>query len=111
MFPCINVLFCWQADNGKNSDADWSPFYREAVDTGVDVDECLNHAAEISWTVPEVPSPPTASGLHWPKNIHHIHVDHSVYVPDICGPSPTTLDDDRNLDQTTPDIFKRRRQY
>lgn len=37
---------------------------------------------EIQWSVPALPSPPTASGLHW----QHGGTDSTAFVPDICSP-------------------------
>ncbi|PRQ30892.1 putative transcription factor interactor and regulator LIM family [Rosa chinensis] len=45
--------------------------------------ECIGQVPEISWMVPEVPSPPTSSGLYWPKTYQNPS-DSAVFVPDVC---------------------------
>ncbi len=70
-----------QADTGKLGETD-SPFFRTAEEELDDV-ECLGQVPEASWTVPQIPSPPTASGLYWPKNYQN-SLDGAVFVPDIC---------------------------
>ncbi|KAI9184702.1 hypothetical protein LWI28_000131 [Acer negundo] len=73
-------------DTGKRVDSDSSPVLRSA-DEELDDDECLGHVPETSWAVPQVPSPPTASGLYWPKNSQNQY-DSAVFVPDIyCSAS------------------------
>ncbi|KAJ6416908.1 hypothetical protein OIU84_002736 [Salix udensis] len=42
----------------------------------VDDEECLGQVPDSSWAVPQIPSPPTASGLYWPKTAAAA-VDHS----------------------------------
>ncbi|CAH9143225.1 unnamed protein product [Cuscuta epithymum] len=75
-----------KADNGKFGDPDSSPpttsfmINEEELDDG---DECLGQFMEASWAVPQIPSPPTASGLHWPKNNQN-PFDSAAFVPDIC---------------------------
>ncbi|KAK4778775.1 hypothetical protein SAY86_006303 [Trapa natans] len=63
-----------QADSGKLGDSDCSSMKRNSEDE-VD-DECLGQVPEI------ITSPPTASGLYWPKTYHHIS-EGAVFVPDI----------------------------
>jgi len=44
---------------------------------------------EVHWsTMPELPSPPTASGLHWQGDQHYGSAadNAAVFVPDICSP-------------------------
>ncbi|KAK3198537.1 hypothetical protein Dsin_021952 [Dipteronia sinensis] len=73
-------------DTGKRGDSDSSPILRSA-DEELDEDQCLGHVPETSWSVPQVPSPPTASGLYWPKNSQN-QSDSAVFVPDIyCSAS------------------------
>ncbi|KAF2282742.1 hypothetical protein GH714_043396 [Hevea brasiliensis] len=48
-----------------------------------DDDECLGQVPDSSWAVPQIPSPPTASGLYWPKRVHN-QSDNGEFVPDIC---------------------------
>lgn len=61
----------YQADSGKLGDSDSSGFWaaEEELDS-----ECLGVVPD-SWTVPQLPSPPTASGLNWSKS--------TAFVPDI----------------------------
>ncbi|KAI9185224.1 hypothetical protein LWI28_005452 [Acer negundo] len=73
-------------DTGKRGDSDSSLVLRSA-DEELDDDECLGHVPETSWAVPQVPSPPTTSGLYWPKNSQN-QSDSAVFVPDIyCSAS------------------------
>ncbi|XP_002524543.2 B-box zinc finger protein 22 [Ricinus communis] len=71
-----------KADSGKRSDSESSAFLRSA-DEEVDGDECLGQVPDSSWAVPQIPSPPTSSGLYWPKRIHN-QSDGADFVPDIC---------------------------
>ncbi|KAK9269676.1 hypothetical protein L1049_001454 [Liquidambar formosana] len=68
-----------KTDSGKLGDSDCSSILR-AAEEELDADECLGQVPETSWTVPQIPSPPTASGLYWPKNPS----DSAAFVPDIC---------------------------
>ncbi|XP_040986959.1 LOW QUALITY PROTEIN: B-box zinc finger protein 22-like [Juglans microcarpa x Juglans regia] len=70
-----------KADSGKLGESD-SPILR-AFEEELDDDECLGQVPEASWAVPQVPSPPTASGLYWPKNYQNA-LEGTVFVPDIC---------------------------
>ncbi|KAK4750679.1 hypothetical protein SAY87_004161 [Trapa incisa] len=69
-----------KADSGKLGDSDCPSMQRNSEDE-VD-DECLGQVPENFWAVPETTSPPTASGLYWPKTYHHIP-EGAVSVPDI----------------------------
>lgn len=71
-----------QADSGKLEDSD-SPVLRSNEDEMEDDDDYLGRVPDSSWTVPQIPSPPTASGLHWPKNPQYSS-DCALFVPDIC---------------------------
>ncbi|KAH7862075.1 hypothetical protein Vadar_034473 [Vaccinium darrowii] len=77
-----------KADSGKFGDSDCSSILR-AGEEELGADECLGQVPDASWTVPQVPSPPTASGLYWPKSYRNMS-DGSIFVPDICslGQSP-----------------------
>jgi hypothetical protein len=77
-----------KADSGKFGDSDCSSILR-AGEEELGADECLGQVPDASWTVPQVPSPPTASGLYWPKSYRNMS-DGSISVPDICslGQSP-----------------------
>ncbi|KAA8524035.1 hypothetical protein F0562_010534 [Nyssa sinensis] len=71
-----------KADSGKLGDSECSPILR-ADEEELDGDECLGPVPEASWMVPQIPSPPTASGLCWPKTYHNSS-DTAAFVPDIC---------------------------
>ncbi|XP_054816557.1 B-box zinc finger protein 22 [Prosopis cineraria] len=71
------------ADSGKLGHSDSSE--EEIDDDNDDDEERLGRFSDSSWTVPRMPSPPTASGLHWPQDQRYTP-DHAmfVHVPDIC---------------------------
>lgn len=71
-----------KADSGKLGESDSSSILR-SIEDDLDSDDRLGQVPDVSWTVPQVPSPPTASGLCWPKTSQHL-VDNAVFVPDIC---------------------------
>lgn len=73
-----------KADSGKLGESDSSSILRSSEDD-LDSDDRLGQVPDVSWRVPQVPSPPTASGLYWPKNSQYL-VDNSVFVPDISWP-------------------------
>ncbi|XP_068666184.1 B-box zinc finger protein 22-like isoform X2 [Aristolochia californica] len=89
-----------KADNGKLGDAGLSPSHDYTTEGDFDVDDCLGQVPEIIWTVPEIPSPPTASGLHWLRSLRKEPMEHSVFVPDVCSPFQ---------DQMGPQVSKRTR--
>ncbi|XP_010429688.1 PREDICTED: B-box zinc finger protein 22 [Camelina sativa] len=69
-----------KADTCRRGDSDSSSMMRSAEEDAEDNNNCLG--GETSWAVPQIQSPPTASGLNWPnKQFHH----HSVFVPDISS--------------------------
>lgn len=70
-----------KGDSGKLGDSD-SPILR-AAEEELDSEDFLGQVPETSWAVPQIPSPPTASGLYWPKN-HQNSLEGAVFVPDIC---------------------------
>ncbi|KAI4323068.1 hypothetical protein L6164_022703 [Bauhinia variegata] len=70
-----------KADSGKLGGPD-SPVLRSSEEEMVDKDECLGQVPDSSWRVPQIPSPPTASGLYWPKD-HRYSSDSAVFVPDL----------------------------
>ncbi|WVZ96936.1 hypothetical protein U9M48_042515 [Paspalum notatum var. saurae] len=73
-----------KADSGKiGGSAGGSPYYRSSSEDR-DATELFGQVPEIQWSVPELPSPPTASGLHWQHQ--HGGPDSSAFVPDICSP-------------------------
>ncbi|ONI12314.1 hypothetical protein PRUPE_4G156600 [Prunus persica] len=70
-----------KADCGKLGEYD-SPALKSSEEEMEDY-ECIGEVPETSWMVPQVPSPPTASGLYWPRS-SQISSDFAVFVPDIC---------------------------
>ncbi|XP_042479022.1 B-box zinc finger protein 22-like isoform X2 [Macadamia integrifolia] len=61
----------------------------------------------VSLMVPEIPSPPTASGLYWPKTLHNAQFDSGLFVPDV-GCLPVRNHGQHLLDARVPEC---RRQY
>jgi hypothetical protein len=50
-------------------------------------DELFGQVPELQRSLPELPSPPTASGLHWQRNQEpYGDSDSSAFVPDISSP-------------------------
>lgn len=85
-----------KADSGKLGDSDCSPILR-AIEA--ELDEGLGQVPDVSWSVPQICSPPTASGLCWPKNPNHHHqFDTTAFVPDVSY-------------QQNTNSLKRRRQF
>ncbi|CAL5051106.1 unnamed protein product [Urochloa decumbens] len=101
-----------KSDNAKLGSAGGSPQCRIAEGfvsedlLGLVNDEYMSRVPENSWTVPEVPSPPTASGLNWHGNLHFPAYDSTMFVPEI-----SSLQGSQNQ-FAVPSGFKRqRRQY
>lgn len=94
-----------KADSGKLGDSDSSPVLRAADIELDDDDECSGQVPEASWTVPQIPSPPTASGLYWPRSYHN-SMDGAVFVPDISCSSEKVQHCSHN-----GTFLKRRRQF
>lgn len=70
-----------KVDIGKRGDSDGSPFLR-STDEELDDDERLGQVPDSAWAVPQIPSPPTASGLYWPKDSRNLS-DAAAFVPDM----------------------------
>lgn len=70
-----------QADSGKLGESESSGL--RSGEEELDDDECIGQVPDSSWTVPQVPSPPTASGLHWPRGSYSSS-DYAAFVPDLC---------------------------
>ncbi|CAL5201073.1 unnamed protein product [Lathyrus oleraceus] len=70
-----------RADSGKSEDSD-SPVLR-SNDEEMEYDDYMDRVPDSCWTVPQVPSPPTASGLYWPKNPRYSSDNNALFVPDI----------------------------
>eukprot|EP00267_Zea_mays_P046279 XP_020398643.1 B-box zinc finger protein 22 [Zea mays] len=102
-----------KGDNAKLGGAGGSPQCRLAEGSvaeellgqvpGLITDEYMSRVPENSWTVPEVPSPPTASGLNWHGNLCFPAYDSTMFVPEI-----TSLQNSQSH-FTVPSSFKRRR--
>lgn len=96
-----------KADSNKMGDSDCSSILR-AMEVELDSDDCLGQVPDSSWSVPEIHSPPTASGLCWPKHHHnhnHHQIDTPAFVPDVSySPMPNSY----NSQQQT---LKRRRHF
>eukprot|EP00262_Sarcandra_glabra_P009436 TRINITY_DN2381_c0_g1_i1.p1 TRINITY_DN2381_c0_g1~~TRINITY_DN2381_c0_g1_i1.p1 ORF type:complete len:297 (-),score=41.26 TRINITY_DN2381_c0_g1_i1:374-1264(-) len=75
-----------KAGVSKLGDSIWSPLYQAATDEDLDVEEYLGQVPEISWTVPEIQSPPIASGL-LPRTTRNPPTSNSVFVPDVSQSS------------------------
>ncbi|CAL9121350.1 unnamed protein product [Musa textilis] len=75
-----------KADSGKLGGHGSSPPYH-SVDRDLDANECLGQHPEYHWAVPDIPSPPTASGLGWQRNLLHPASDDAAFVPDLCSSS------------------------
>lgn len=98
-----------KANSGKLGESDGSPILR-AMEIELDSEDCLGQVPDASWAVPEIPSPPTASGLSWPKTRPH-HQRGTVsdtFVPDVSYlPMPNFYESQQN----NTGIFKRRRNF
>lgn len=70
-----------QADSGKHGDSDSSVL--RSSEEEINDDGFLGLVPDSSMTVPQIPSPPTASGLYWPKDPRYTS-DNAMSVPDIC---------------------------
>ncbi|CAN8233869.1 unnamed protein product [Cochlearia groenlandica] len=88
-----------KADNSRQGDSDSSSMMRSGEEEdgdGEDNSNCLG--GETSWAVPQIHSPPTASGLNWPNH-------HSMFVPDISSSTPYTGSSPKQR------VVKRRRRF
>lgn len=94
-----------QADSSKFGGSDCSAKLL-AGDVEIDGDEGLGHVPDTAWAVPEIPSPPTASGLNWPNSYQHQVEMTAVFVPDVCYSTRQDL----YQDQLMGSSVKRRRQ-
>ncbi|CAK7350542.1 unnamed protein product [Dovyalis caffra] len=94
-----------QADSGKRGDSDSSAILR-STEEEVDDEEYLGQVPDSSKAVPQISSPPTASGLYWPRSIHN-HSDTAIFVPGLRG---SAVQNRRRCQQRGP-VSKRRRQF
>uniref|UniRef100_A0A0D9WDS0 B box-type domain-containing protein n=1 Tax=Leersia perrieri TaxID=77586 RepID=A0A0D9WDS0_9ORYZ len=89
-----------KADSGKlGGSTDGSPYYRSSSEDDRNDDELFGQVPEIPWSVPELPSPPTASGLHWQRRPAAGHA---------AGAAPDTVPD-ISLRQCFPAAASKRR--
>lgn len=74
-----------KADSGRLGSSEGSQFCHP-----VDAEQDPEYESEVpdisEWNVPEIPSPPTASGLNWLRNPINF-TENSVFVPDVCASS------------------------
>nr|XP_043620990.1 B-box zinc finger protein 22-like [Erigeron canadensis] len=72
-----------KAVSRKLGDLDCSPILRAME---AELDEGLGQVPDTSWAVPQICSPPTASGPCWPKthDYYHDQLDVAAFVPDVC---------------------------
>uniref|UniRef100_J3MBC3 B box-type domain-containing protein n=1 Tax=Oryza brachyantha TaxID=4533 RepID=J3MBC3_ORYBR len=98
-----------KVDSGKQGSAGGSPQCRLAEGLfaeGLLGDEFLTRVPDNPWTVPEVPSPPTASGLYWQNNLLCPSYDSTMFVPEI-----SSLENSRNNFTVSAGLKRRRRQF
>ncbi|KAJ9537738.1 hypothetical protein OSB04_030471 [Centaurea solstitialis] len=81
------------ADSYKMGDYDCSSSILLALDVELDDEDCLSRVPDSSWAVPQISSPPTASGLCWSKHHHHHQINSSAaaFVPDVSYHSQQAL--------------------
>lgn len=71
-----------KADSGKQGGSTGgSPYYVSSSDDR-NADELFGQVPEMQRSAAELPSPPTASGLHWQRR----PADYGAFVPDISSP-------------------------
>ncbi|WVZ82480.1 hypothetical protein U9M48_029737 [Paspalum notatum var. saurae] len=73
---------------------------------GLVTDESMSRVPENSWAVPEVPSPPTASGFNWHENLCLPAYDSTMFVPEM-----SSLQNSQNQFAVPSGFKRRRRQY
>uniref|UniRef100_A0A0E0DX30 Coenzyme Q3, methyltransferase n=1 Tax=Oryza meridionalis TaxID=40149 RepID=A0A0E0DX30_9ORYZ len=93
-----------KGDNAKPGSAGGSPQCRLAE--GLFVEGLLGQVPDNPWTVPEVPSPPTASGLYWQNNLLCPSYDSTMFVPEI-----SSLENSQNNFTVSAGLKRRRRQF
>ncbi|KAM0017265.1 putative transcription factor interactor and regulator Znf-B family [Helianthus debilis subsp. tardiflorus] len=87
------------ADSGKIGGSDCSSTLK-ALEVEMDSEDCLGQVPDSSRAVPQISSPPTASGLCWPKHHHpgrrrrrhQGRIDPTTFVPDVCYSNISNLD-------------------
>ncbi|XP_015696384.2 B-box zinc finger protein 22 [Oryza brachyantha] len=86
-----------KADSGKLGSMDGTPNGRSSSSSSSAAaaagQDFFGQVPDVHWAVPELPSPPTASGLHWQRDPRHGGVATAaaaeagaVFVPDISSP-------------------------
>ncbi|KAL5200223.1 hypothetical protein ABZP36_021426 [Zizania latifolia] len=105
-----------KGDNAKPGSAGGSPqcllaegLFAEGIIgqvPGLDADEFLTRVPDNPWTVPELPSPPTASGLYWQGNLICPAYDNTVFVPE-----NSSLENSHNNHTLSAGLKRRRRQF
>ncbi|KAK3159802.1 hypothetical protein QOZ80_1BG0051270 [Eleusine coracana subsp. coracana] len=81
-----------KADSGKLGSTDGSPNTGWSSADSAQPHDFFGQVPEVhhQWSVPELPSPPTASGLHWQAGPRHDSTaatdTAAMFVPDICSP-------------------------
>ncbi|PKA64622.1 putative salt tolerance-like protein [Apostasia shenzhenica] len=78
-----------KADSGKFGSSESSLLSR-SFDEDMGPEDCMGQ-------VPEIPSPPTATGLHWPKNSDYVASEFAAFVPDISMQNRTAPTKRRRL--------------
>ncbi|KAF7822586.1 B-box zinc finger protein 22-like [Senna tora] len=79
-----------KADSGKIGDCD-SPSLISSEEEIDDDDDCLGRVPDSSWMVPQnqISSPPTASGLYWPKDPKYSSDSAVLYDSYLCNYYPS----------------------
>uniref|UniRef100_A0ACD5TKJ7 Uncharacterized protein n=1 Tax=Avena sativa TaxID=4498 RepID=A0ACD5TKJ7_AVESA len=76
-----------KADSGKQGGSSGGSPYCMSSSEDRNDEELFGQVPEMQWSVPELPSPPTASGLHWQRRPgSYGDSDSSAFVPD-CFPA------------------------
>ncbi|MCD7464523.1 hypothetical protein HAX54_052933 [Datura stramonium] len=97
----------WPADNAKLGESDSSPISRNA-DAVVEGDECYStEVPDTCWAVPQIPSPPTDSGLHWPTKTIQNPFDAALLESDVSYFPLQNIQDE----QSNVSGFKRTRHF
>ncbi|KAL7598616.1 hypothetical protein Lser_V15G25031 [Lactuca serriola] len=82
-YDYINNTSSNKGDSSKMGDSDCCSILR-ALEVELDSEDCLGQVPESSWAVPQIYSPPTASGLCSPKQEHCHEMNTAAFVPDVC---------------------------
>ncbi|KAK4344049.1 hypothetical protein RND71_037143 [Anisodus tanguticus] len=97
-----------KADNGKLGESDNSPILRDAG-AEVEGDECFStEVPDTCWAVPQIPSPPTASGLYWPTKTFQNSLDAATILESDLSCFPL---ENIQHQQSNGSVFKRSRQF